>query len=193
MVGLAMLSGPLIALLFGPRWAEVVPILRILAIVGLFQSFVSPVGWIYSALGRTRALFLVTLSLGSAFVVAMVVGIRFGILGVAYAYTVWTAIGIVLHLRIAGRYIGMTIFEAIWSVAKIGAMTVAMGMVILGIDLVYGHSWSNMVRLSSGTLIGFATYLALCVLTRDETFSELLGIVGVRRVRSAKVARPDSI
>ena len=189
MVGLAVLSGPLIALLFGPRWIEVVPILKILAFVGLIQSIVSPVGWIYSGLGRTKALFLVAVALGFGFVVAMAVGIRFGILGVVYAYTIWTGLGCILHLRVAGQYIGLTILQTFWSVARISGMTAAMGMVILGIDLAYGHNWSNMVRLSSGTLIGFATYLALCVLTRDETFSELLGIVGIKRGQQAKMAR----
>jgi len=193
MVGLAVLSGPLIALLFGPRWVEVVPILKILAFVGLFQSIVAPVGWIYSGLGRTKAMFLVAASLGCAFVVAMAVGIRFGILGVVYAYTVWTGIGAVVHLHIAGRYIGLTVLETFWSVARISAMTTAMGVVILGIDLAYGHEWSNIVRLTSGTLIGFVTYLALCVLTRDQTFSELLGIVGLKRRPQAIVSRPDNI
>ena len=193
MAGLAVLAGPLIALLFGPRWAEVVPILKIMAIVGLVQSIVAPVGWVYSGLGRTKAMFIVTISLGFAFVVAMAAGIRFGILGVVYAYTIWTGIGAVVHLHVAGRYIGLTVLETIWSVAKISAMMAAMGIVILGIDVAYLHKLSNVERLTSGTLIGIVTYLLLCILTRDETFSEFLGIVGVRKPQQAEIARPDPI
>ena len=71
-------------------------------------------------------------------------------------------------------------------------MTAAMGVLILGIDLTYGHERTNSVRLASGTLIGFVTYLALCVLTRDRTFSELLGIVGLKRRPQTIVSQPDN-
>jgi PST family polysaccharide transporter len=193
MAGLAVLADPFIGLLLGPRWIEVVPILKIMAIVGLVQSIVAPAGWVYSALGRTRTMFLATSILGFLFVVAMVVGIQFGILGVVYAYTIWTVITAVVHLHIVGRYMGVTVSQLLWSVARITAMTAAMGGVILGIDLAFGHKWSSIIRLTAGTLMGATTYLLLCIVTRDDTFSELLGLIGMRRPPHPGVSRPDPV
>ncbi len=57
MLGLSVVAEPFVALLYGPPWAGVAPMLRILAIVGAIQAVMSPVGWLYNAQGRTELMF----------------------------------------------------------------------------------------------------------------------------------------
>ena len=59
MAGAAILAEPLIKTVYGPRWANVIPVLTILAPVGLVQSILTTVGQIYTAKGRTDLMFKV--------------------------------------------------------------------------------------------------------------------------------------
>ena len=104
MMGAAALSEPLILLLLGAKWVEVVPIFRILCFVGMFQSIIQPAGSVYTALGKTKSMFHLTMVLVVAFVIVMIPGVRFGLFGVTYAYSARRLLSGLLNLRLIGRY-----------------------------------------------------------------------------------------
>jgi O-antigen/teichoic acid export membrane protein len=173
MAGVAVLSKPLILFLLGPKWIEVVPILQILSIVGLVQSIIFPVGWVFTALGRTRDQFRLSLLLTAAFAVAMAAGIRYGLLGVTYAYAVWTLLSGFLNLRLIGRYIHLPVRENLLSVAPIAALSAVMGLAVYGLDSTAGQAWPLIVRLLAGGTLGVLSFGALCAATRNHTFLEV--------------------
>jgi len=65
-----------------------IPILQVFCLLGLIQSIGTTVGWIYQSQGRTDIMFRWGLVSGSIFIISFVVGLRWGALGVAVAYTV---------------------------------------------------------------------------------------------------------
>ncbi len=85
---LAVLAPEAILVILGERWLPAVPIFRVFAGVGVLQPILSSTGWIYTSLGRTDRMFrwsflpAILLSIGFA------VGVRYGTIGVAYAYAV---------------------------------------------------------------------------------------------------------
>jgi len=184
MIGIAVLSEPLILFLLGKRWAEVVPILRILSLVGMFQSIIVPVGWVFTALGKTREQFRLSILLGILFVIAMAAGVRFGLLGVTYAYAGWTLISGWLNLRLIGNYIELPAPAVVTAVLPITLIAGAMGFAVGMIDAGPAHAWSFIARLLAGFLAGLGSYAALCLALRNETFEEVIrltqGKFGVR-------------
>ena len=88
MAGVTLLTPEFIAVLLGPKWKPVVPVLRILAPVGMVQSVVATTGHIYIAMGKTDALFKWGLAASAITVAGFVVGLHWGILGVASAYAI---------------------------------------------------------------------------------------------------------
>jgi O-antigen/teichoic acid export membrane protein len=76
-----------IHVLWGPRWAGVVPILRILAIAGIGNSIGTTVGWIYTATGRTDLMFRWSLVTAPVMLGSFAAGLRWGGYGVAISYT----------------------------------------------------------------------------------------------------------
>ncbi|KQQ93907.1 teichoic acid transporter [Leifsonia sp. Leaf325] len=85
-------ADPLTAILLGPQWDGVTPILRLLAVAGIFQT-ISYVGyWIYMSKGLTADLFRYTLVTSAIKVVCIVAGSFFGVIGVAVGYAVAPAI-----------------------------------------------------------------------------------------------------
>ncbi len=76
------------AILFGPHWAPAVPIFRWLGLCGLHQVMTSTTGWLFMSQGRSGDLFRIGVINAVATVIAVVIGLPWGALGVAMSYTV---------------------------------------------------------------------------------------------------------
>jgi O-antigen/teichoic acid export membrane protein len=172
MTGMAVLADPLILVLFGDKWTEVIPVIRVLSCVGLFQSIVFPVAWIFTALGKTRAQFKLSIVLAPPFIIAIGIGLHYGILGVAYGYAAWALFAGLLNLRIAGKFINLTASRIVLGVARIALMAGIMGIIVFSFDSGLSSTWPSLVRLGTGIAVGAASYLALCLLMKDRTFAE---------------------
>ncbi|HEY0267329.1 MAG TPA: MOP flippase family protein [Rhizomicrobium sp.] len=180
MVGVAALAEPLILLLLGRKWAEVIPILQILSFVGLFQSIIHPTGSAYNALGKTKALFHLTVLLTAALLLIMVPALRLGIVGVTYAYAAWTLLAGYLNLRLVGRYMETSAWTILASLAQIAAIAGVMGLMVFAVDSGPAHDWPFAARLVVGFLVGVSTYVALCVTLRNGAFADFTRLVSDR-------------
>lgn len=180
MVGVAALAEPLILLLLGRKWAEVIPILQILSFVGLFQSIIHPTGSVYNALGKTKPLFHLTIVLTAALLIIMLPALRLGIVGVTYAYAAWTLLAGYLNLRLVGRYMETSAWAILASLAQIAAIAGIMGLLVFAIDSGPAHGWSFAGRLVTGFLVGSGTYVVLCMFLRNEVFTDFIRLVSDR-------------
>ena len=86
--GLAVVADPLVRAILGPRWIPVIGLFQILAPVGMIQSVVTLVGVVHVARGRTRIAVWMGLLNASSTVAAFLIGVHFGIVGVAAAYAI---------------------------------------------------------------------------------------------------------
>ena len=94
LIGLAALSGPFVDSFFGNQWnPDLLQILiLILAPVGLLQSLASTTGSVYQAKGRTDWLFKWGISTAILSAVAFIIGINWGVIGVALSYLIVTSL-----------------------------------------------------------------------------------------------------
>lgn len=77
-----------IRLLFGDQWLESVPVLQILALGTVAQAICATTGWIYLSRNDTRRMMHWGVLGWGWMLVCLAVGLRFGIMGVAWGYTV---------------------------------------------------------------------------------------------------------
>lgn len=85
---LTMTSDQVISLLFGSQWAASAPIFAWLGLAGLVQPVSSTTGWIFICQGKTKSLFRWGLWSSSVTVVAFIIGMQWGAVGVAAAYAI---------------------------------------------------------------------------------------------------------
>jgi PST family polysaccharide transporter len=78
----------LIATLMGPKWAAAAPVFRILAAAGVIQTIASTRGLVLLSLGKSRRYLWLGVANSVAMVASFVIGLPFGIVGVAVAYAV---------------------------------------------------------------------------------------------------------
>jgi O-antigen/teichoic acid export membrane protein len=88
MTWLLVTAPQFIRVVFGPKWIGAIALVQILAITSILQSIGTNTGWIFLSQGRTDVLFRVGVVTCSLAVISFAVGLRWGVVGVAIAYTI---------------------------------------------------------------------------------------------------------
>jgi O-antigen/teichoic acid export membrane protein len=112
LAGLGVVADPMIRTILGTKWLGAIRVFQILAPVGLAQSIYTTIGQIFMAKGRTDWLFRWGIVQTSILVASFLVGIHWGILGVATAYCVtFLCVTMVPAFMIAFRLIGLRLSD----------------------------------------------------------------------------------
>jgi PST family polysaccharide transporter len=153
LTGLAATSELAVRVVYGERWMAVVPLLRVLAIVGLLESL-NTSGVIFLARGRPNLLLLWGIAMFPIMAGAFVIGSRWGAVGVAWSYAIISPIVSLSPHIIANRLVGITTGRFARTLAPFAIASVAMGVLVnrvLALGLVGGMP----------PVVGFACIVAI--------------------------------
>jgi O-antigen/teichoic acid export membrane protein len=81
----------LITLCFNEKWLPAADVLRVLAICGMIQSVFSPCSLIFLSTGRSDLQFRIGVHGVIGTIISVALGLQYGMVGVAYAYTIFNA------------------------------------------------------------------------------------------------------
>lgn len=110
-VGLLLAADPIVRVVFGEQWVDVIPLLRVLAIYAWIYSIGYHVGDIYKAIGRPYILLILDVLTLVVLIPAILVGSRFGLIGVVFGHLITTLIERIVGLSIASRFVKITFSE----------------------------------------------------------------------------------
>ncbi len=178
MMGLWVISQPFILAFFGEKWRPVILLIEIFAPVGLVQSIGTTVGAIYQAKARTDWMFRWGLGSGMFVVTAFIIGLRWGIVGVAAAYAIVTFIILYPSFTIPFRLIGLKFFQMLIVLAPSLFNSSLMLLAILMLKMTLFTSLSNTSVLILSLIIGSAIYVAMTLLTNRKQVRELWSLTG---------------
>lgn len=99
----AATAGPVVEIALGARWLELAPLFAVLAVGGVFQAASFTSGWVFMATGTMRSQFRFALWSRPLVVAAVVAGSLWGVVGVAAAYGIASALLWPVSLWWAGR------------------------------------------------------------------------------------------
>jgi PST family polysaccharide transporter len=184
MAGAAVMAPELIRLFLGPRWGPVVPVLRVLAPIGMLQSLTTMTGHIYLATGSTRAMFRWNTLFSGVLVAGFVAGLPWGIMGVAAIYAVLSFALAIPSFVVPFRLIGLSL-AALWeSVRLIAVGTAAMAAAVAALRWVLVFriqvKASPVVVFGTCTVTGAAFYFLFMYYRRSAVFRDVLTLAGAR-------------
>lgn len=180
MLGLWALAGPFVLALFGPHWRPVVILLMILVPVGMFQSVGTTVGVIYTAKGRTDWMLRWSLLAGLVVMAAFLVGLRWGTVGVAAAYTAASLVLFYPSFAIPFRLISLPVrdlFVVLWRPLASGLL---MLVAVLGLTVALPAGTASGWVLATAVPAGVAVYLTASRLINRKQMSEIVSLLGSR-------------
>jgi PST family polysaccharide transporter len=180
MVGLLALAEPFILTFFGEKWRPVILLIMIFAPVGMIQSIGATVGGIYQVKGRTDWMFRWGIGAGTFAMASFVVGLHWGIIGVAAAYAIASFILSYPSFAIPFRLVDMKFFQLL-KVLKPPLLNSCLILVLLVLFMsILPASLSNEIVLILSVTMGAAVYLITSWLTNREQLKELWELVRQR-------------
>lgn len=188
MMGLLVVSPDFVLAIFGAKWSEMIPVLQVLCVVGMLQSVNSTVGWIYNSQGRSDIQFWWIFAGGILTFVAIGIGIQWGILGVAVAYSVRVLATTWLNYFIPGRLIDMSVADVFKTLYQPLFLSIAMAGLIAIAGSVAPDTWSHVTRLIILTALGVLTYAALVFWSKVPAYTDLLRTARENSIRMRRKA-----
>lgn len=174
MAGLALLREPFIAVVLGAKWLPMADVLLWLSAVGFVNSLTCTIGSVLVARGRADYL----LYLGIVGVVlqipAFIIGLRWGVEGVAAGHLVATVIDAVAAFTVVLRVLDQGTSQFLRSVGQPMAFAAVMVLVVVGCKagMPPGHvpAVDQLVMLVLG---GGATYAAIAFVCAPQSLREV--------------------
>ncbi len=191
MLGLIVLAPDVVAVVLGPHWTQATPLIQILAWVGLHQSLQRFNSSVLQAINRTGTLFRYALLSVLVNFCGFVVGLNWGVVGVAAAYAITSTLVAPFYLAATTRSIGLSVWRFLGNLKGVAVASVlAAGAMALTRLLILSQVSSAGLRLLVALIVGVVTYALLCRWLAPEVMSDLLGMVPARirsRVRALAV------
>ena len=173
MMGLFVLAEPVILTLYGSKWIRVVSVIQILSLVGMVQSIVASVGWIYQSQGRTDWMFKWGLLVGTLGVFSFVVGIIWGTVeAVALAYAIVNILLLYWNFSIPGKLIDMSFGDVVFTLAGVFGCAAAMAFLVWGVGLFLPESWPAWAYLLGQSFLGIVSYGLLIYLFKIPAYTD---------------------
>ena len=183
MVGLAVIARPLVVVLLTEKWAECIPYLQLLCMLGLLYPLHVINLSVLQALGRSDLFLRLEIIKKVLIVINIVVTWRWGISAMIYGMIAVSLISYYLNSYYSGVLLGYSLWEQLRDLFSSLIIAVLMGLVIYMAGLLpFPNYWSMLLVQIA---IGIVVYVGLCRLFRLKAFMEIWQ-VGWNRMRFSK-------
>lgn len=157
--GLFLAADPIVRVVFGDGWLDVIPILRVLSIYSLIYSFSFHVGDIYKAIGKPYLLVRLSILQLVILIPALLVGASYyGPVGVA-----WGHVFTIFIKRIVGLMVAMNLVKVkpteIFSQYKPSFLAILAMAPVVVFTLYFTNNLSDLIQLTLTIVFGAGAYL----------------------------------
>lgn len=173
MMGLFVLAEPLVLSFFGQAWMPVIPLIRIFAPVGMLQSIGATAGVIYQVKGQTGWMLRWGIFAGTFAVIAIVIGLYWGIVGVAATYAVASLILFYPGLAIPYQLINLKFVHMLVEILPSLLCSSAMFVFLFTFKRILPEQWPDILILIISVITGGVVYFLASWLMNRERLKEV--------------------
>lgn len=186
LAGMVMVAPEFVAVVLGPKWHPAVRVIQILAWVGMLQSLQGLNSSVLQARNRTRDLLRYGVVVCTASLTAFILGLHWGLLGVAVAYATSSTLVEPYYSWLTARALGISVFAFPRALARVVQAVLGM-MAVIAITrvLLAGAGLGPAPRLLVLVAVGTLAYVPLALWRVHEL---RLLVRRVRRVRPTSTA-----
>lgn len=180
MIGAWLVAPMAVPLLLGPQWAGVVPVFEILCPLGLVQSVATSTGWIFLSQGRADLRLKLQAFMSPLLILSFIVGLRWGIVGVAACYAAMSALLIPVQIRVAGGLIGMGMDDVVRALAGVLGYSLAAGGAAALVGWLVPAAFGVWLRLMAQVTCGVVVYVWLIHRSKLPAYVQLRELLAER-------------
>ncbi|MGD8778204.1 MAG: MOP flippase family protein [Ignavibacteria bacterium] len=179
MIGIMAVSRPFVEVFFANSWNAnlLVTLLLIFSPLGLIQSISSSTGLIFQAKGRTDWMFWWSFSVGIIFVSAFIIGVNWGVVGVAACY-LFSYLLITYHaFTIPFKLIDLKLSVFIKNLLKVLSISLVMGAFVWILEGIFNEFLNDVWTLIVSIIIGILLYISMNFLFNKKDILYLKNII----------------
>ncbi len=178
-VGLAIVAPELVKVVFGQKWTPAILPIQILCVMAVIRSISVTVGPLLRSKGRPDIELKLDLVRVALLVVALLIGVRFGTVGVALGVSAVAAIIWLPRQIFANRLIGLKMRDYLTSLRPAAFGSVVMALILLAFRYVAVSllTLPEVGLLISSVLVGAVVYLATLKVARTKALDEIIELV----------------
>jgi O-antigen/teichoic acid export membrane protein len=192
LVGLACVAPDFVDVVLGQRWHSAIPVIRILAVVGIIMSVQTLNGEVLLALNRSGTLLRFTALWFVATIGSIAIGMHWGLLGAATCYAVATVLVEPVGAWLTTRALGISLWRFVGAFAGIVQATALMAVAVLAArSLLVAGGVPAVARLVLLVALGGVVYVLGSLWRSPEVVGEIKSVV--RRRRPAPAPRAETL
>jgi len=173
MMGLLGTAEPFVLTFFGYQWEGMIPILQVFSILGINQSIMALNGNLYLSQGRADLQFKIGVILRIVIIAGIVLGLQWGILGVAIGYAIASIINIYPNFYFAGGLVNLSFSELAKNLAPVFAISSSMLGIIIAVKWFLLSTFENWLQLLILVGTGGFSYLLMIIIFKLKAYHEL--------------------
>jgi O-antigen/teichoic acid export membrane protein len=184
--GLVVVAPDFVSVIFGDSWAAAVPLIQVLAWVGLLQSLQTLNTEILQARDRTSTIFAYSVVFFCAHLTAFVVGLQWGVRGVAVAYAISSTLVEPAFTWVTARALNVSPMRLVRALSGVVQASLLMAVVVFELrEVLLGTQLADAPRLVLLILAGIAVYVPLCLWRTPELRADTIALRSMVRRRAA--------
>ena len=177
LAGMIMVAPDFIPIVFGEKWAPMIMPLQILCVAGALKSVGTTVGSILLSKGRSDIQFKWNVFTAILLPVAILLGIKHGITGVAIAITIVSFLLFLIIQSVANNLINLNFFDYFKALypATTGSIIVIISLLIYHKLSIYNHL--DIFWLISSIILGVLMYILVMRIIANDLFKEIKTLI----------------
>lgn len=192
--GLAVVAAPMVETLFGTKWLGMVPYIQLLSLALILMTVQILFAPVTNALGKPSISMFTAMSGAILFPVAFLVGAKWGLIGMAWAWLVAAPLLLLATARLSAPLIGVTL----WDIARAMLPGLAPALVMaIGVgfasEAIVPLGLAAPVRLAGLAALGVVLYGVLLWLLERDAIDEMVRLVVRRQPPADEAAAQDAI
>lgn len=190
--GMVVVAADFVSVVLGSKWADTARILQVLAWVGIVQSLQSLNTDLLQALGLASRVFRFTVIFTTSHLVAFVIGLHWGVIGVAAAYAISTTLVEPIYTVMTARAVDISPLRILAAIRGVFEAGVLMGVTVFAArELLLHWGVPTLPRLVVCVVVGGAAFLPAYLWRERAGSSDIRGIIARARRRSSPPTKID--
>lgn len=177
-LGLLIAADPIVRVVFGEQWLEAIPVLRVLAIYAWVYSLGYHAGGFYKAIGRPDILLRLSILTLIIIIPALLIGARFGLIGVAVGHLIAVLIRRLISLALATRFVNVSILDIFGELRSSFLAALVMAPIVFAVSQ-FTLNLGPFLQLSFIVLSGVVSYLGILWWLERDNFMRFLRMVNL--------------
>jgi O-antigen/teichoic acid export membrane protein len=182
LIGLASLSYPLVSILLGEQWIQMTTYFTFFSLIGMIVCIATITGSFYLSQGKANLQLKINLISQPTQVVALLIGIQFGVFGLLCAYAFSKIFAALLTWHTLGRILNFKLIDVFVNLLKPIFCALLLYFAIFYLQLKIGFT-DDITEILVVSVFGFLVYVILNVFIRNSHFFYIVNLIKNRLMK----------